>query len=193
MKTYTIPITFIVALVMIGCTNDSMSPTNNMPSTYFSVNPDDGATGVNLGTVVTLTFAQPVDRAIVERSIHLISELAMADSLCPVSDSMGHGMMEMAMMDSMKINHLMDQHRTRGRFEWNDPGTQCTFRPDSMMMSNVRYMIHMGREMMQMMESRLGDMGMMSGHGSNMMSNDMMYHFRTMDTTNMGDGHEGHH
>ena len=186
-------ITTLIGLLVVGCSKDSSSPTGEIPSTNFSVIPSDGASGVSLDAGIQLNFANPVDRSVIERNVHIIGEFAMADSLCPVSDSMSHGMMEMAMMDSMKMNHLMDQHRTRGRFEWNDAGTQCTFRPDSMMMSNMRYMVHMGREMMQMMEDRMGNMGMMGGHGSGMMSNDMMYHFRTMDTTNIGGGHEGHH
>jgi hypothetical protein len=57
----------------------------------------------------------------------------------------------------------------------------------------MSYMIHMGAEMVQMMQSRMGEMGMMQGHGTGTMSGDMMYHFTTMDTTRTGGGHDGHH
>ncbi|MDP2209603.1 MAG: hypothetical protein Q8K98_12660 [Bacteroidota bacterium] len=70
--------------------------------------------------------------AVVEKNLHLISEFAMNDTLCPISDSMGYGMMDIAMM-----------------------------------------------------ESQMGDM--------NMMANNMFYHFTTIDTTKIGNGHEGHH
>jgi hypothetical protein len=117
----------------------------------------------------------------------------MVDSLCPISDSMEHGMMDIAMMDSMKMNHLMAQHRSSGKFQWNGNNTQCILQPYSMMMPNMRYMIHMGSEMIKMMESQMGDMNMMGNHGTGMMANDMFYHFRTMDTTQVGTGHDGHH
>ncbi|MBI4547193.1 MAG: hypothetical protein HY707_04380 [Ignavibacteriae bacterium] len=167
---------------MVGCTNHSMSLMDDVSSAYFSVIPNDGDTNVPLDATIVLTFAKSVDRTVVEQNVHLISELAMADSLCPVNDSMGHGMMQMAMIDSTKMNHLVDQHSMRGRFEWNDASTRCAFRPDSLMMPNMQYMIHMGREMMRMMENRMGNVGMMGGHGESMMSEDMMYHFRTIDT-----------
>lgn len=184
---------FVIILILApGCSNDdhaSMMTSTTLPG--FTVAPPDGATDIRLDAGFTFTFAKPVDRGITERSVHLISEKDMADSTCPVNTMMGHGMMDMAMMDSMKMNHLMDRHSTRGYFQWNGDSTSCTFRPDSMMMPNMRYMIHMGRDMMQMMGDRMGNMGAMGGHGSGMMSRDMMYHFRTMGST--GDRHEDHH
>ncbi len=192
------PIFFILALVvvviLVGCSkDDSMTTMDNQQLSSLTISPSDGATSVRLDESMIFTFIKPVDKRTTERNIHLVSQLAMTDSLCPISNNMEHGNMNMAMMDSMKMNHLMSQHKTQGRFTWNDDSTQCTFSPDSMMMPNMQYMVHMGQEMMQMMNNRMGNMGMMSNHGSGMTSNDMMYHFRTMDTTQTGNGHNGHH
>ena len=185
-KTFVIVI--IIAIVIGGCSENSTSPVNTTPPENLTVSPIDGQSRVRLDAAITFTFAKPVDRAVVQRNFHLVSQRAMADSLCPVDTTMRHGMMTFAMMDSMKMNHLIQQHATRGRLIWlND--TQCALRPDSLMTPRTLYMIHMGREMMQMMEQRMGSMGMMGGHGTGMMSNDMMFHFVTMDTTGGGHGH----
>ncbi len=183
----------IAVLVLTGCAKDSTSLLGSSPTANFTILPKDGAAGVRLDEAITINFGKPVDRAIVEKNFHLISELAMADSLCPISDSMGHGMMGNAMMDSMKMNHLKSQHRTSGKFQWNGNNTQCILQPDSMMIPNMRYMIHMGSDMIKMMESQMGNMNMMGNHGTGMTANDMFYHFTTMDTTQVGTGHEGHH
>ena len=55
------------------------------------MSPNDGATGVRLDAGIQFNFAEPVDRAVVKRNLHLVSEIAMADSRCQVSNSMGHG------------------------------------------------------------------------------------------------------
>ncbi|TAK62709.1 MAG: hypothetical protein EPO24_04770 [Bacteroidetes bacterium] len=193
MKTLLSIISLVLLLGIAGCSDDSSSSMPEDTQQQFTITPNDGATNIRLDASITLSFAQPVDRAVVQQNFHLISELAMADSLCPVSDSMNHGMMNTAMMDSMKMNHVANQHSTPGTFIWNTESTKCTFQPDSMMMSNMQYMLHMGQEMMQMMNSRMGTMGMMSGHGTGTMSETMMYHFRTMDTSQAGGGHESHH
>jgi hypothetical protein len=86
------------------------------------------------------------------------------------------------------MRHLDTWHATPGRFSWNAPGTVCTFRPDAMMSPTTRYMIHMGRDMMDMLGNPMG--GGMGGHGTGMMAGHMMLHFTTMDTTG---GHSGHH
>lgn len=156
------------------------------------MNPADGQANVRVDAAVTFTFARSVDRAVVERTVHLISERAMADSLCPDSSMMSHGGMGNVMMDSSMMRHMGQFHATRGRFTWNGDSTECYLRPDSMMTPRTQYMIHMGPDIMQMMRSRMGDMGMMTGHGSGMMQDDMMLHFATMDTSGTGGGH-GHH
>lgn len=192
MKTFA-PIT-VLALLIVGCSSDSSSPTNTSspPSPSFVVTPADGQSGVPLDASVTLTFAQPVDRAVVERALHLISQRDMADSLCPVDTTMGHGMMGTTMMDSTMMNHLMRRHATSGRFFWDAAFMECTFRPDSMMIPRTQYMIHMGGEMMRMIRDRMGEMGSMGGHFNPMMVDEVAYHFMTMDTTGTGGGH-GHH
>ena len=62
-----------------------------------------------------------------------------------------------------------------------------------MMMPAMQYMVHLGPEMMRMLEDRMGPMGMMGGRTGGMMADHMMYHFLTMDTTDTGSGHDGHH
>jgi len=157
------------------------------------LNPADGAASVRLDAAIELSFSRPMDRAVVQRGLHLIGENAMADSLCPVSQTMGHGSMGNSMIDSSKMRHLDQYHSTRGRLIWNADSTRCTFQPDSMMTPRTLYMIHMDREMTFMMEQRMGKMGMMGGHGSGSMGGEMMFHFFTLDTTKSGSGHSSHH
>lgn len=140
----------------------------------------------------TLVFTKPVDRKTVENDFHLLSERDMVDSLCPISATMDHGMMSSTMMDSMKMNHLMQQHLTSGRLSWQSD-IQCTFRPDSMMTPNTQYMVHLGTDMMRMMETRIGSMNMTNNHGEGMLKDQMMFHFRTMDTTSIGGGLSNQH
>lgn len=184
-------IMFIVASFAAGCSKNSTSPEVTTAPLTLAVTPTDGQSGVWLNAAIALTFAKPMDRAIVERNVHLISQQAMADSLCPDSTMMPHGGMMNVMGDSSMMRHMTQVHEVRGRFSWIGDNTVCYFRPDSNMAPRTQYMIHMGREMIQMMEQRMGNMGMMGGHGTGAMSNDMMYHFTTLDTT--GGGHAGHH
>lgn len=187
----------VVALLAIGaagCSNDSSSPMGMTPSppAYLTVDPADGQANVRLDAGITFTFARPVDRTVVERNLHIISERSMADSLCPDTTMMGHGGMNGVMTDSSMMHHMGQVHATPGRFTWNGSNTQCYFTPDSLMTPLTTYMIHTGPEMMQMMRARMGDMGTMGGHGFGMMQNDMMFHFVTIDTSGTGGGH-GHH
>lgn len=180
--------------VGVGCSKDSSSPTDTtslLPASLI-VAPADGQTNVRLDAGIVLSFAKPVDRTVVERNIHLISERMLADSLCPDSMMVSHGGMSGVMMDSAMMRHVGRVHATPGRFLW-DGGTNCTFIPDSMMTPQTRYMIHLGPEMMQMMRDRMGEMGTMGGHGNGIMRDDMMLHFTTLDTTGTGGGHGGHH
>lgn len=195
MKTTFVITTLIIALSLYGCANEDQEAmmTGNTIS-QITITPNDGATDVRLDALVTLSFAKPVDRSITERNLHLLSQKDMADSSCSMGMiRMSIGMMDSAMMDSSKMNHLAGQHGTNGRFQWNNASTLCSFVPDSLMMPNMSYMIHIGREMTQMMETRMGSMAMMGSHGVGMMSGDMMYHFQTMDTTAAESGHDGHH
>ena len=176
----------LLGVVLIaGC---SKSPTAAVPGS-FVVSPVSGATGVRLDAAITLTFPAPVDRNVVERDLHLISQSAMNVSTCPDSTSMSHGTMADWMADSSKMNHMDRYHATVGHFSWNDSGTACTFKPDSMMTPATPYMIHLGRRMMEMVTQRMDSGITMSDHGSGMMSGDMMLHFTTLDAG----GHLGHH
>ncbi|HLF15216.1 MAG TPA: hypothetical protein VI932_10050 [Bacteroidota bacterium] len=195
MKTILLCLTAILPILLIaGCSGDDHgSMMTNPGSTNFTIAPADGANGVRLDDGIILTFSKSVDKSVTEGNFHLISERDMADSACPVNMMMGHGDMDMAMGDSSMMDHLVDRHNTGGRFYWNGDSTQCTFQPDSMMQSGMRYMVHMGPEMTRMMEGRMGDMGMMGGHGGGMMNDHMILHFQTIDTTAVGSGHDGHH
>jgi hypothetical protein len=196
MKTSSAVILFVataLVLAIAGCSKDSSSPVQSVDATPLSTTPGDGANGVRLDAQISLSFATPVEKAVVERDFHLISERDMADSLCPVSTTMAHGNMTMTMTDSGKMHHLDQIHSTRGRFSWNSDSTRCTFAADSLMTPRTQYMIHLGREMMEMIERRVGSAKMMSGHGSGMMNSEMMFHFSTIDTTGTGGGHNGHH
>src|SRR3989338_8218931 len=93
-------------LAIAGCSKDSSSPTQSVNAAPLSIAPSDGANGVRLDAQIALTFLKPVEKAVVERNFHLISERDMADSLCPVSKTMAHGNMTMTMLDSGKMHHL---------------------------------------------------------------------------------------
>lgn len=179
------------ALILAGCSRNSSPVTAANPP--LAISPADGETGVRLDAAISLEFIRPVDPAVVQRDLHLISERAMADSLCPVSTTMDHGDMMTTMSDTAKMHHLDQTHSMRGRFLWNSDNTRCVFTPDTIMTPKTQYMIHLGQEMVGMMENRLGDMRMMAGHGSGMMAREMMLHFWTLDTTQAGSSHSGHH
>lgn len=188
-------VAMLVVVFVAGCANEAAAPTspeNNLED-FLAFKPAAGESSVRLDAPVILTFAKPVDRAAVERGFRLISERIMADSLCPVSKSMDHGDMVNSMADSAKMRHLDQYHVTSGTFTWNSESTRCTFQPDSLMTPRTSYMLRMNREMTQMIEQRMGSMGMMGGHGTGMMSGEMMSHFFTIDTTGLGSGHGGHH
>lgn len=184
-----------VALVLgiVGCSKNSSSPVQSYDASPLSITPSDGANGLRLDAQITLSFAKPVDKGVIERNLHLISERDMADSLCPDSKTMAHGNMSMAMMDSGKMHHLDRIHSTRGRFSWNRDSTRCTFAAESLMTPRTQYMIHFGRDMVEMIERRVGSMKMMSGHGTGMMNKEMIFHFTTMDRTSTSGGHNEHH
>ncbi|MBI5710223.1 MAG: hypothetical protein HZC42_07970 [Candidatus Eisenbacteria bacterium] len=181
----------LILVVLTGCSKDSRSPADALkPSAPpVAVSPADGEAGVRLDAGVTLAFAKAADRAVVERGFHLISEPDMADSLCP-DTAMVHGSMDSLMMSPGMMTHMDQWHHTPGSFSWNGTSTQAVFTPQSWMDPQTRYMVHMGEEMVQMMESQMGGMGSMGGHGSGAMSGHMMLHFTTMDTTG---GHDEHH
>ena len=194
MKPYMAAIAAAALAVAAGCSiHDGGSMMTDPPASKFTVVPPDGAAGVRLDAGVILSFAQKVDPAVTEANFHLIPEAGMADSACPVNGTMGHGNMDMAMADSGMMSHLDSAHHAPGRFAWSDDSLECVFRPDSPMLPAMRYMIHMGPEMMTMMEDRMGSMGMMGGHGAGMMAGHMTFHFSTLDTSDGGSGHDGHH
>jgi hypothetical protein len=184
-----ISILFAGAL-LAGCSMDSTRPMTSAPqgTAGVAVSPADGATAVRLDAAVTLAFAAPVDRAVVERDFHLISEAALADPTCPAAATMSHPDMAHCMADSVMMRHLDAYHATPGRFTWNAAGTVCAFQPIERMAPVTRQMVHMDREMTDMLGGGMD--GMMDRHGSGSMSRHMMFHFTTMDTTG---GHGGHH
>ncbi len=182
------------ALILTGCSKKSPSPTEpSFDLTQFELSPNDGATGVRLDAAIVLWFAEPIDRGLVERGFHLISDKAIADSLCLVSRTMNHGSMSGSMADTSTMHHLDQFHATRGSFSWNSDSTLCTFKPEAMMVPKTQYMMHLGGSLTRMMQSRWGNMSMMAGHGAGSMSGEMMFHFSTLDITQQGGGHNGHH
>ena len=174
----------LTGALVAGCSNDSLSPAR---ATLVSVSPADGSTGVRLDAALTLIFSAPVDREVVQRELHLISERAIADSVCPDSATMSHPDMEHCMADPAIMRHLDERHATSGDFSWNATGTACTFQPAAGMDPTTRYMVHSGPGMTDMMGGSMDGMmsgpmdGMMGGHGSGTMSGHMMLHFTTTD------------
>jgi hypothetical protein len=185
----------IAAVAFFGCTKNSseLVATTQQPAPSFAVSPSDGQGGVRLDAAVELSFAKPVDGVVVQRNLHLMSELSMSDSLCPTPVMGLHGSMTDIMADSTMMRHMDQAHSIRGTFSWNADSTKCRLVPDSMMVPRTLYMVHMGGEMMDMLKQRIGDVGIMTGHGSGMMSRDMVVHFSTLDTTGGGGGHDSHH
>jgi hypothetical protein len=182
----------LLLALFIGCSKDSSVMEATVSQPVLIVTPADGQGDVRLDAGISLAFAKPVDRRTVEDNFHLINETSMADSLCPLDTTMGHGVMTMTMMDSVKMDHVMSWHATRGRFYWSGDNTGCTFAPDSMMAPRTRYMIHLDGQIMRMVREQMDgmNMGSMGGHDV-AMGDDMVFHFVTMDTT--GGGHWGHH
>lgn len=205
-KIVTLGLVIISAVVFFaGCSKDKSGATAPEAAAALSITPVDQSQNVPLDQKVVLSFQQAVDTKTVEAGFHLISQKDMADSTCPVSQNMMHGDMNMAMMDTMKMNHLDQMHSIKGKFSWNSEKTQCTFTPDSMMNPNMTYMVHLGKNMMDMMNSTMSGMGNMSGSGmmggmgsstSGQMPGHMLMHFTTsqvISTTGTGSGHLGHH
>jgi hypothetical protein len=173
---------FILLTLLAGLTAGCSQHSDNMvnpSSAVVRVVPEDGATGVALDSPVTVRFGVSVDRAVTERGLHLISGYDMAHPTCPDSLWHYHGSMMTVMGDSSGMRHMDEYHSAHGQFGWNPDGTQCLFRPDSLLRPGTQYMIHMDRDMVRMMDSRMGGMGGMMGNGSGTMSGDMMYHFTT--------------
>ena len=177
----------LTAMLVVGCSTQSPSPLQPSQVRLAAVSPVNGATDVRLDAALTLTFSAPVNREVVQRQVHLVSEAALADSACPDSATMSHLGMEHYMSDSAMMNHIDKVHAAAGTFSWNAAGTECTFKPTDWMTPKTRHMIHGGSELTDM----LGSMDSMIGeHGSGVMSREVALHFTTMDTSG---GHDGHH
>ena len=175
---------FLLLGLVAGCSRQAASPVQPAPASVLQVAPTDGSAAVRLDAGVILDFGVAVDRNAVESGFHLVSESDMTAS-CPDSTMAAHGSMDAVMADPGMLAHMDAFHSTPGGFSWNDAGTICTFMPDSLMRPQTRYMMHMGRPMLDMMNGMGGKMpaGQMTGSG------DMVSHFQT--TT--ADGHAGHH
>jgi uncharacterized lipoprotein NlpE involved in copper resistance len=183
MKTMNILAMAIVALVwVLGCDNkDDMMQA-------LRVSPDDGETNVALNKNVLLSFDTPIARSIIQRNFHLMTTQKMET----IADSMMYYMGMMGMMthdDSVTIYsgmmRMMDSNAMHGTFVWNSDSTECTFDPDSLMMANSQYEIHMGREMIAITGMVAGNWMMsddnhgMMGNAGGMMHGDMMIYFVT--------------
>lgn len=171
------PLAVLVVAGLSGCSREMTAPEEQL----VSILPADGATGVRVDASVVLSFRPPVNREIVERSLHLLSESAMNDSLCSVDSSTVGSMTEM-MGSADMMDHMMAAHSLSGQYRWNGDG-ECVFTPESPLTPGTRYMIHLGREMAEMM----GGATMMGHDGS--LNGDMAFHFTTLEQTS----HEDHH
>jgi len=182
MKTVVVSVLLVVA-VATGCSRQASSPMQPAVRVVSSV-PADGATAVRLDAGVTLDFGTAVNRGTVEGSVHLLAEPDMF-SVCPDPSMGSHGTMESVMNDTNMLSHMDQVHATAGRFSWNAAGTVCTFQPDSLMLPQARYMVHMSGGMFEMM--RQMGVGMMGGRMNT--TGDMMLHFQTTTASD----HAGHH
>jgi hypothetical protein len=182
MKTIVVSVLLLAALAA-GCSQHSSSMMQPSMRVMSSV-PADGATAVRLDAGVTLDFGTAVNRGTVEGGVHLLSEPDMF-SECPDPSMGSHGTMESVMNNTNMLSHMDQVHATAGRFSWNAAGTVCTFQPDSLMLPQTRYMVHMSGGMFEMM--RQMGVGMMGGQMNS--GGDMMLHFET--TT--ADDHASHH
>lgn len=187
-------IVVVVALAeLAGCTGGSM-PTAPAGTPALKVSPADGAAGVRLDAPIVLDFGTPVDPSVVVSGVRLVSEYDMSVN-CPDPTMGPHGTMDMVMSDSTMLRHMAQFHATPGHYSWDAAETICTFRPDSLMRGQTRYMVYMSGAMLQMMQQMGGSMmsGRMMGGGtmSGTMMRDgaMVAHFTTMSA----DGHAAHH
>lgn len=172
-----------LATLIVGCSRESSSPMQPAMK-VLTASPADGATNVRLDAVVTLDFGAAMNTDAVERGLHLLAEPDMFSG-CPDPTMGSHGTMDSAMDDANMLRHMVEQHGSTGRYSWNESGTACTFKPDSLMRPQTRYMVHMSGEMLNMM-SQAG-VGMMRGRMNS--AGEMMLHFQTTTL----DDHGGHH
>lgn len=179
-----IAVAVLLLAAIAGCSKQTYSPVQPTPETLLKLTPADGATSVRLDAPVSLAFGVAVDPATAERGIHLVSEADMSAS-CPDPGMGAHGSMDAIMNDPTMLAHMDSLHSVHGSFVWDASGTTCTFFPDSLMRGQTRYMVHMSREMLDMM----GRMGGGMGSGPMTGSGDMVTHFTTM----TADDHSGHH
>lgn len=173
---YSVVFTALLASALVaGCSEDSSSPLSPGLATLVRVSPNDGAAGVRPDAAVTLTFSTPVSRDLVQRELHLISEWAISDSMCPDSATMHHPNMDHCMADLEIMHHLDRYHSTPGGFSWNEAGTECSFHPSPQMAPETQHMIHMGPEVTRMAGDTMH--GMMGRHGTG--GGEMMLRFTT--------------
>jgi hypothetical protein len=188
MKSRMLVLALWAAVLPGGCSNQSeemMGPSTSA----LVVRPVDGETRVRLDAEISLTFAAPVERGTIESGFHLFNARDMADTTCPHPTGMRHGGMSEAMHDSALMRHMMENHAMRGGFRWSGDGTQCVFRPDTMMAPGTLHMMHFGPQVMDMVERHMPGTAM-HGHGSGEMARHTMYRFST---TGPEGGHGGHH
>lgn len=174
--------------IFAGCSNNS---TNPAVGDYLTITPTDNSQNIGVNDAVTLQFASSVNAKTIEANFVLISQKDIADSLCPVSKTMGHSDMNKDMMDTTMMNHLKITHHTKGTFKWNADFTKCEFKSDSALKPNCDYMMYIDSDMMNhmknMMNNSMSNGGMNMGGNMNMMNgkkaSDLIFkvtRFRTM-------------
>jgi hypothetical protein len=146
-----------------SCSHNYILPDDEF---YFITIPENGAVDVPVNTNIIVKFSSPIDPKLFERNFHLLNafEMSRIDSTC---DMHGHWMTE-EMYEHMR--NMMDSVAHHGKFIWNDRFTECIFKPDSTLTSNMEYVMHFGVEIMNMMGNRMHMMR--SGSG-------IVYRFKT--------------
>ncbi|MBL7995730.1 Ig-like domain-containing protein [bacterium] len=203
MKTLCAILTTALVLIL-GCNREEVRSDEPL-----AVMPFEGATSIKRDANITLTFDKPVNPATLEKNFHLMTYQDMEMILDSMMSGTSMMTMDSCRMDSMMT--MMDSVSMMGKFTWNQNNTECVFDPDSLMMTNREYTVHLGREMMQSIGMNHGD-GMMSDDNENMMGGmmdgttggmmgnesgmdgDMMIRFTTGDAVEDDSGdHDSHH
>ena len=180
------------ALVLIGCKKDDTTTINGTTASTLTISPTDNSAGINTAANIVVTFGKKIDPPTVQKNFHLISTGSLTDSMMPGNTMMNQMTMMSAMGNRSTMNYLDSVHSIHGSFIWNFDSTVCTFDPDSMFHSATQYMIHFDQSMVDMMEQRMGSMGMMGYNGSSTKTG-MAFHFTTKITGSLSSDHDSHH
>ncbi len=192
MKT-TLKITAALLLVasafFIGCTNMmDNNPSSRNVANFLMISPVDNSQNIGINEPVVIEFAAPVNTEIIEDNFVLIGRNSASDTTGEDCFKFDHSNMNSMMTSGSMMNHLKENHHTKGNFKWNSDKTRCEFKSDSNLEADTDYMMFVDSEMMNHMKSVMSNNGMMSG-GMGMMNcncgnkgldnSNIITHFRT--------------